>query len=248
MKKESNILSELWIATKFDAISLCLPFLYPFHSFQTLKTLNLSYFRNTLEVMKQFRHDLKLDFVREDLFIYPMRKGHFRMMIRIAWPIQLTRMTMKSKKIAYSSVNTTTTTWEKFRETFILYLLNDQSLWMIHREKWTENKTFPRTREQETRSFLSLKFNTDCLNYLRIDSVERMLMIWRIPSTVVNLHNWLLSNVSRRNNNNTFRFDNPSQRSIDVTDKIYTDYLLEERDGFFPTNEKPFEDYELFCR
>lgn len=167
-------------------------------SFQTLTTLNLSLFRNILEVMKQFRLDLKVDFVREDLFVYPMLQGHFRMMIRTAWLIQLTRTTMNSKKIEYSSGSTTTTTCAKFCKNTPNHLPENHSLWMIQREKSTENKTFPRTREKESRWFL-----------LNLRCVERMMMLRRIPSRVVTLHSSLWSNVSRRDNNDSFRFDKP---------------------------------------
>ena len=249
MKKEPNILSKLWMATKFDAISLYLPFLYPFHSFQSLTTLNLSFFDNIIEVMEQFRQDLKVDFVREDLLVYPMRlmrKGHFRMMIHIAWPIQLTRMTMNWKKIEYSSVNTTTTTWAKFCKNTTIRLPENHSLRIIHREKWTANKTFPRTCKKDSRWLLSqvqhtfAELITDRFSrrkrfiLLNVPCVERTIMICTIPSTVANLPTWFWSNVSTRNNKDAFRFDSSSQHSIDVTDKTCIGYLLEERGGRFP--------------
>ena len=70
MRKERSTLPMLWIAMKFDAISVYCPPMCHCHSFQTLTTLNLSISRIGAEVMKQFRRDLKVDTVKEDLFIF----------------------------------------------------------------------------------------------------------------------------------------------------------------------------------
>jgi hypothetical protein len=87
--------------------------MYRSQSFQTLTKLSLNMFRTDVEVLKQFRRDLKIDPVRKDLFIYLirlMRKGTSRMSSQMTCPI---RFGIGQKKNEYSIGNlkskTTTT-------------------------------------------------------------------------------------------------------------------------------------------